>query len=87
MKLASEMGAYAEVVSYDEYQLARLCGFEIDHIVYNGPMKSKETFIEAVANGAIVNIETKRELEWLKELPSDGHFNVGIRLNINILLI
>lgn len=84
MKMAGEIGVYAEVVSYDEYQLARLCSFEIDHIVYNGPMKSKDTFIEAVANGAIVNIETKRELEWLKELPADGDYKVGIRLNINI---
>ena len=32
-------------------------------------MKSKSTFLEAIAGGAIVNIETKREIEWLKELP------------------
>lgn len=92
MKLAGEMGAYAEVVSHDEYELARLCGFEKNRIVYNGPMKSKETFLDAVEHGAIVNIETKRELEWLKELDtkvsevSNGSkkFQVGLRLNINI---
>lgn len=89
MKLAGEMGAYAEVVSHDEWELARLCGFDRQHIVYNGPMKSKETFLDAVEHGAIVNIETKRELEWLKALDdqvSDGSkkFQVGIRLNINI---
>ena len=84
MKLACEMGVYAEVVSYDEYELALLCGFEKNHIVYNGPMKSKETFLDAIRHGSIVNIETKRELEWLKELPSEGNFNVGLRLNINI---
>lgn len=84
MKLAGEMGAYAEVVSHDEWELARLCGFDQQHIVYNGPMKSKETFLDAVEHGAIVNIETKRELEWLKELPNNGNYRVGIRLNINI---
>lgn len=84
MKLASEMGTYAEVVSYDEYELALLCGFEKTHIVYNGPMKSKESFLDAIINGAIVNIETKRELIWLKELPKTGHYKVGLRLNINI---
>lgn len=89
MKLAGEMGAYAEVVSHDEWELARLCGFDRQHIVYNGPMKSKETFLDAVEHGAIVNIETKRELEWLKELDiqvSDDaqKYKVGIRLNINI---
>lgn len=84
MKLAGEMGAYAEVVSHDEYELALLCGFEKSHIVYNGPMKSKETFLEAVENGAIVNIETKRELDWLKELSSDKQYSIGLRLNVNI---
>lgn len=84
MKFAGEMGAYAEVVSHDEWELARLCGFDQQHIVYNGPMKSKETFLDAVEHGAIVNIETKRELEWLKELPNNGNYRVGIRLNINI---
>ena len=84
MKLAAEMGAYAEVVSHDEYELALLCGFQKNHIVYNGPMKSKETFLDAIENGAIVNIETKRELEWLNELPSDKQYTVGIRLNVNI---
>ena len=78
------MGAYAEVVSHDEWELARLCGFDQQHIVYNGPMKSKETFLDAVEHGSIVNIETKRELEWLKELPNNGSYRVGIRLNINI---
>lgn len=84
LNLAGGMGAYAEVVSHDEYELALLCGFEKKHIVYNGPMKSKETFLDAIENGAIVNIETKRELEWLKELPSDKQYTVGIRLNVNI---
>lgn len=84
MKLAGEMGAFAEVVSHDEYELALLCGFKKAHIVYNGPMKSKETFLEAIQNGAIVNIETKRELDWLKDLPSDKQYEVGLRLNVNI---
>ena len=84
MKLAGEKGAYAEVVSHDEYELALLCGFEKNRIVYNGPMKSKETFLDAVENGAIVNIETKRELDWLEELSFDKQYSVGIRLNVNI---
>lgn len=84
LSFAHKEGCYAEVVSYDEYNLARHCGFEVSRIVYNGPMKSKETFLEAIVGGAIVNIETKRELEWLANLPKDEAFQVGIRLNINI---
>ena len=35
-------------------------------------------------NGAVVNVETHREIAWLKELPADGHYKVGIRLSVNI---
>lgn len=84
MTLARKFGCKAEVVSHDEYCLAKLCGFEPAEIIYNGPLKSKETFIEAVKGGAIVNLETKREIDWLAEMPKSEHYNIGIRLNINI---
>ncbi len=84
MLIARDNGCYAEVVSFDEYNLAIKCGYRKDHIIYNGPMKSKETFIDAIQNGAVVNIDTKRELEWLRELSHDREYQVGIRLNINI---
>lgn len=84
LKLALGMGCFAEVVSHDEYELVRLLGYPMDRIIYNGPMKSKKTFIEAVQGGAVVNIETHRELGWLDELPKDKLFKVGIRINVNI---
>lgn len=84
---ARDLGCYAEVVSHDEYELALLCGYSKNHIIYNGPMKSKETFLDAIINGAIVNIETKREIDWLKELPKDKIYNIGIRINVNIFAI
>jgi diaminopimelate decarboxylase len=84
LNVANEQGCYAEVVSSDEYELALLCGFSKDHIVYNGPMKSRESFLEAITNGAIVNIETHRELEWLTHLSKDRKYSVGLRLNVNI---
>lgn len=84
LKKAKKYGCKAEVVSHDEYMIARQVGFNVDEIIYNGPMKSKETFLEAVKGGAIVNIETKRELDWLSYLPKDGIYGIGLRLNINI---
>ena len=84
LSIANKQGCYAEVVSDDEYELALLCGFQKEHIVFNGPMKSRESFLDALTNGSIVNIETHRELEWLKELPKDKLYSVGLRLNVNI---
>lgn len=81
-------GCYAEVVSYTEYALAKNIGFAPESIIYNGPLKSEQTFAEAVLGGAMVNIETWREIEWLREVADSanrvGGVKCGIRLNINI---
>ena len=82
--LAKLEGCYAEVVSVDEYELSLLCGFDKRKIIYNGPMKSRESFLDAITHGAVVNIESHRELEWLRDLPKNGKYNVGLRLNVNI---
>ena len=82
--ILKQLGCYAEVVSYTEYELALLEGFDKTHIIYNGPLKSKETFLDAIKNGAIVNIETKRELDWLAYLDPNKNYGVGIRVNLDL---
>jgi len=79
-------GFYAEVVSDDEYQLAYELGYENHKIIYNGPQKSRETFINALRNKCIVNIDSQRELYWLKELENTNgeKFEVGIRVNFEL---
>ena len=84
LSLARAQGMYAEIGSEDEYALVRKVGFPIDKIIYNGPLKSRETFVEAVRGGATVNIETKRELDWLDDLDGTQDYNIGIRLNIDL---
>lgn len=59
-------------------------GFSPERIIYNGPLKSKETFLEAIEKGAVVNIENWREICWLKDLPQEKKYSVGIRINVNI---
>lgn len=79
-------GLWAEVVSSDEYHLAKILGYDASNIIFNGPVKGKNEFIEAVQNGAIVNIDSKRELNWLNEcdkaLLSNAH--IGLRVNFCI---
>lgn len=84
LKTANKDGYYAEVVSDDEYQLAIKCGFRKNQIVYNGPSKSKDTFLDAIKNKSIVNIETFHEIEWLSDLDNETNYQVGLRMNINI---
>ena len=83
IKHFDSLGCYAEVVSEDEYKLARLIGVQKNKIIYNGPIKTKESFVEALENGCIVNIDSQREIEWLDAVNIDKR-NVGIRDNFDI---
>ena len=84
---ACEMGYLAEVVSADEYELALRCGFAKNRIVYNGPLKSRDTFLDAIEHGALVNLETFREVGWLASLDHRRVHPVGVRLNVNVSAI
>lgn len=78
-----EKGCYAEVVSGDEYLLAKEIGVEKTNIIYNGLAKSKDTFIEAIKGGAIVNIDAEYEIDWLDELKGNG-YGAGVRVNFDL---
>lgn len=84
LKKASMNGYFAEVVSDDEYRLALQCGFSKDKIIYNGPLKSRDTFIDALQGGSMINIETFREIDWLEKIRLEGNYSIGLRMNINI---
>lgn len=79
-----KQGCYAEVVSDDEYELARAVNYSAEKIIYNGPIKTRETFIEAINNGAIVNIDSKREVRWLEECDWEREVKVGLRVNFDL---
>ena len=83
LKEFDRKGCYAEVVSEDEYKLAQLIGVNKEKIIYNGPIKTKTTFIEALQNGNIVNIDSEREIEWLDCLQPN-EYNLGVRVNFDI---
>jgi len=85
IKTAYDCGCMIEVTSFDEYRISRHMGIPINRIVYNGPYKDKETFIEAVNEGAKVNLECEREIDWLKDCKKDSR--VGIRINVDLKTI
>lgn len=80
-------GAFAEVVSEDEYLLARYLGFSDCEIIYNGPYKSRKSFCDVLLAGGYVNLDSRQELGWLTNLVSinpDKTFKVGIRANFDL---
>lgn len=84
LRCVKEYGCYAEVVSEKEYLLAKSIGFKDKDIIYNGPVKSKLSFINTCLNNGIVNIDSQREIEWLKELSINQEHNIGIRVNFDL---
>ncbi|QGU06903.1 Diaminopimelate decarboxylase [Corynebacterium occultum] len=77
-------GAWAEVVSDTEYELALALGYTPDRIVYNGPIKSRERLRSALQEGSIINLDSKREVTWTAELAREmpeTNFPVGLRVN------
>ena len=81
LKYFRNHGCFAEVVSDDEYNLAKSIG--VGEIIYNGVAKSKDTFLEAIRNNNIVNIDSEREIEWLDSLEPNL-YEVGIRVNFDL---
>lgn len=86
-KILNSLGVYAEVVSEMEYWLAKKIGVYGDNIIYNGPYKSNESFISAAKDGAIINIDSHRDLEILDRLAGENLKNkikIAIRCNFEI---
>lgn len=79
-----ECGCYAEVVSDDEYSMANRMGYCQNRIIYNGIIKSKVTFLNAIRNNAIVNIDSQAEIAWLEAMEEKSKASVGIRVNFDI---
>jgi diaminopimelate decarboxylase len=79
-------GAWAEVVSEDEYELAVHLGYSPDNIIFNGPVKGFEALRYALDYGSIVNLDNFTEIEWLKtNMPANKNkWKVGLRLNFDL---
>lgn len=80
-------GAFAEVVSEDEYLLARYLGYNNDEMIYNGPYKSEESFCNVLLSGGYVNLDSRMEIEWLTGLAAahpEQTFSVGLRANFDL---
>ena len=85
-KTVRKIGAYAEVVSGMEYELAKLIGFTDEEIIFNGPCKG-EAGEQAFLNGAMVHADSLDELARLCELAkmhAERQFRIGLRVNIDV---
>jgi diaminopimelate decarboxylase len=86
-KELSKLGAYAEVVSRLEYDLAIKIGEDPIKIIFNGPLKSKDDLDYALSNGSIINLDSIYEIDFVKEYAlnnQNSQIRIGLRLNFDI---
>lgn len=80
-------GFYAEVVSAQEYDLAKRIGFKPSEVIFNGPIKERAAFEEVLLSGGIVNLDSNYEPEWVIEAAQkypEQKLNVGLRVNYDL---
>lgn len=82
LKYLKKENVLAEVVSDEEYHLAKVCGFSNKDIVFNGPIKGEDTLNVALAGNAYVNIDSQKDLDYIKQKRPENAF-IGIRVNVD----
>lgn len=84
-RIAHFKGGLAEVVSAMEYELARRLGVPAHRIIFNGPVKPPAILQNALAEGALINLDSRAELPtvlaFAERYPSRP-VNIGLRVNI-----
>ncbi|MPZ17005.1 MAG: diaminopimelate decarboxylase [Luteitalea sp.] len=87
IRLAHDLGAYSEVVSRVELDLAMALGIPGSKIIFNGPVKTAPDLELALHAGARVNIDSLAEARLVAEIARDARtdFSVGVRCNLGRL--
>jgi diaminopimelate decarboxylase len=84
--LFHQEGAWAEVASGFEYDIAMKLGVPGHRIVFNGPYKTKAELQMAIEQHSLINIDSYQEIDNLEELAKelDVEVKVGIRVNMQL---
>lgn len=84
--ILKQEGAWAEVVSGFEYDIAVDMRVPTNQIVFNGPYKPMQDLSRAVENGSIINVDSFNELYQLEELARRLNKTIKIGLRVNMKL-
>lgn len=76
-------GAWAEVVSGLEYEMAERLGVPGDRIVFNGPWKAEDDLRRAAKDGAWINVDTFDELAVLEDIARAEGLVVPVGLRVS----
>lgn len=87
LKEMAKLGAYAEVVSRLEYDLAIKIGEKSSRIIFNGPLKNDEDIEIALDGSSIVNLDSFTEVEIVEAYAiknAKHQVKVGLRVSFDL---
>jgi len=86
LRIIHKEGTWAEVASGFEYDIAKNAGVSGKSIIYNGPVKTKESLLKAVEEGSLINADNKEEIYLLFEIAKERNefLDIGIRVNMDV---
>lgn len=85
----SKLGAYAEVVSRLEYDLALKIGEHPNRIIFNGPFKRYDDIKLALDGGSILNLDSFYEVEKIKKYLQhhpNKQVKIGLRVSFDLTI-
>lgn len=83
-KIFHREGSWAEVVSGFEYEKAINNGVPGNHIIFNGPYKTKEDLIRAINNGSLIHIDHFDEYYTLIDLIDQCTKRPQLAIRVNM---
>ncbi len=83
-RILHQEGAWAEVVSEMEYEMARRLGIPGEHILFNGPYKPVPALRQAVEEGAHIHIDHYEELYALEGIARELGRVVPVSIRVNM---
>ncbi len=86
LKTIHNQGAWAEVASGFEFEIAKRVGLPGEAIIFNGPFKTKEELKKAIKERALINVDHFDEITQLEEIAKESGktIDIGIRLNMEV---
>lgn len=75
-------GAYAEVVSDDELEIAKSLDVPAEKIIFNGPAKNDRALRFAILSGCFINCDHEDEIDRIEKIATQENVvaRIGIRL-------
>lgn len=83
-RIYHQEGAWAEVVSWFEYEKALSNGVNPRQIIFNGPLKSESELRQAILQGSLIHIDHFDELYQIIRLTDSEQIKAKVAIRINM---